>query len=194
VIVESDRATLRARKVILVEGMSDVLAVRATADRAGRDLDAEGITVLSLDGGGGFDAQVKRLGPSGLGLELLGLCDLDHEARWARGLEDAGLGSQLDRAGLEALGFFVCDRDLEDEFIKTLGVAEIEKLIASQGESYTLGVFAQQPAHRGENRVDQLRRFFGTKGGRKARYAPLLVAATTPGGEPRPLREVVARA
>ncbi len=182
------------RKAILVEGMSDVLAVRALAGRLGRDLEAEGIRVFSLGGGGGFDEQVRRLGPAGLGLELLGLCDIDHERRWARSLEAAGLGSKLDREGLEALGFFICDRDLEDELIRTLGVERVERVIAAQGELASLHGLAQQPAHRGERREDQLRRFFGTRAGRKALYAPLLVAATTPGSEPRPLRALVARA
>lgn len=180
--------------MILVEGLSDSLAVQAMAERAGRDLAAEGIAMLSMEGGGGFDAHVKALGPEGLQRELLGLCDLDHEAHWARRLEAAGLGSRLDRAGMEALGFFVCDRDLEDEFIKTLGVSAVESVIAAQGESYALDVLARQPAHRNESRAAQLHRFFGTKSGRKARYAPLLVAATAPGAEPRPLRELLARA
>jgi len=185
---------MRARKAILVEGMSDVLAVRAMAARAGRDLDSEGIAVVALGGGGGLDAQVKLLGPAGRGLELLGLCDVDHEARWARSLEAAGLGVGLDRAAMEALGFFVCDRDLEDELIRTLGVARVESVIAAAGELGLLETLAQQPAHRNGNRHNQLRRFFGTKSGRKARYASLLVEATTPGEEPRPLREVLARA
>jgi hypothetical protein len=182
-----------ARTAILVEGHSDVLAVRAMAERAGRDLDAEGVVVLSLGGGGGFDAALRLLGPAGRGFELLGLCDVDHEAHWARRLEAAGLGSRLDRAGIEALGFYVCDRDLEDELIRTLGVDGVERVIADAGETFSLDVLARQPAHREDERHDTLRRFFGTKSGRKARYAPLLVAATTPGAELRPLREVMRR-
>jgi hypothetical protein len=182
-----------ARTAILVEGHSDALAVRAMADRHSRDLDAEGVAVLSLGGGGGFDASLRRLGPAGRGLELLGLCDVDHEVHWARRLEAAGLGSRLDRAGMEALGFYVCDRDLEDELIKTLGVEGVERVIAEQGETFSLDVLARQPAHREDDRRDTLRRFFGTRSGRKALYAPLLVAATTPGAEPRPLREVMRR-
>ena len=36
-----------------------------------------------------------------------------------RGLEQAGLGSNLGRADMEALGFYVCVADLEDELIRT---------------------------------------------------------------------------
>jgi hypothetical protein len=183
-----------ATKAILVEGVSDVLAVRAMAGRTGRDLDAEQVAVVPLGGGGGLEASVRLLGPAGLGLELLGLCDVDHEARWARRLEEAGFGSGLDRAAMEALGFFVCDRDLEDELIRTLGVSAVEAVIAAQGDSAAFQALTQQPAHRNGRREDQLRRWLGAGSGRKARYAPLLVEATSPGEEPRPLREVLARA
>ena len=183
-----------ATKAILVEGVSDVLAVRAMAGRAGRDLDAQQVAVVPLGGGGGLEASVRLLGPAGLGLELLGLCDVDHEARWARRLEEAGFGSGLDRAAMEALGFFVCDRDLEDELIRTLGVSAVEAVIAAQGDSAAFQALTQQPAHRDGRREDQLRRWLGAGSGRKARYAPLLVEATSPGEEPRPLREVLARA
>jgi hypothetical protein len=183
-----------ARKAILVEGVSDVLAIRAMAVRAGRDLGAERVAVVPLGGGGGLEASLRLLGPAGLGLELLGLCDVDHEARWARRLEDAGLGTGLDRAAMEALGFYVCDRDLEDELIRTLGVAVVEAVIAAQGDSAAFKSLTQQPAHRNGRREDQLRRWLGAGSGRKARYAPLLVEATRRGDEPRPLREVVARA
>jgi hypothetical protein len=182
-----------ARKVVLVEGISDVLAIRAMATRAGRNLDAEGVTLLSLEGGGGFEAYVKLLGPFGLGLELLGLCDADQEALWSRWLEAAGFGQNLDRSAMEALGFFVCDRDLEDEFIQTLGVGTVVQLIDNEGETPAFQAFINEPKHQNKSPEDQIRSFF-RKQGRKARYAPLLVDATAAGGEPHPLQEVLARA
>jgi hypothetical protein len=182
-----------ARKVILVEGISDVLAIRAMAIRAGRNLDAEGITLLSLEGGGGLDSYVKLLGPSGLGLELLGLCDADQEGQWAKWLEAAGLGHSLDRAKMEAIGFFVCDRDLEDELIRAVSVADVIQLIANEGEDAAFKAFIKAPAHSSKAPDDQIRSFFG-KSGRKARYAPLLVDATPSGSEPRSLQEVLSRA
>jgi hypothetical protein len=181
------------RKAILVEGVTDVLAVQALARRTGRDLEAEGVGVVSLGGGGGLQAELMRLGPTGLGLELLGLCDIDHETRWARRLEQAGLGSDLDREAMEALGFFVCDRDLEDELIRALGVEAAERVIAEEGDLHSFQTLTKQPYHRDGNRHDQLRRFFTSQSGRK-RYIPLLVEALPEGAEPRPLREVLARA
>jgi Overcoming lysogenization defect protein-like, TOPRIM domain len=180
-------------KAILVEGITDAAAVRTMARRAGRDLDAHGVAVVSLGGGGGLETHLRHLGPDGLGLELLGLCDVDHEARWARRLERAGLGSDLDREAMEALGFFVCDRDLEDELIKALGVDAVESLIAEQGDLHAFQTLTKQPYHRDGNRLDQLRRFLTSQSGRK-RYIPLLVESLEPGAEPRPLRELLARA
>lgn len=181
------------RKAILVEGLSDVLAVEAMALRLGRDLEGEGVAVVSLGGGGGLQAELVRLGPTGLGVELLGVCDVDHEQRWARRLERAGLGHDLDREAMEALGFFVCDRDLEDELIRALGVEAAERVIAGQGDLHALETLRKQPYHRDGSRHDQLRRFFTSQSSRK-RYIPLLVEALEPGKEPRPLREVLSRA
>ena len=180
-------------KAILVEGITDAAAVRTMASRAGGDLDAERVAVVSMGGGGGLETYLRRLGPDGLGLELLGLCDVDHEARWARRLERAGLGSELDREAMEALGFFVCDRDLEDELIKALGVDAVESLIAEQGDLHAFETLTKQPYHRDGNRLDQLRRFLTSQSGRK-HYIPLLVESLELGAEPRPLRELLARA
>ncbi len=179
------------RTAILVEGLTDVLAVEALARRSERDLESEGVAVVSLGGGGGLAAQLALLRPTGV--ELLGLCDVDHERRWARRLERAGLGSDLDREAMEALGFFVCDRDLEDELIRALGVEAVERVIAEQGDLHSFQTLTKQPSHRDGSRHDQLRRFFTSQSGRK-RYIPLLVEALEPGKEPRPLREVLARA
>jgi hypothetical protein len=182
------------RTVILVEGESDALAVEAYARRIGRDLADEGVDVLALGGGGAFGAQIRELGPAGRDLTLLGLCDADHERRWARWLEAASLGRDLDRAAMETLGFFVCDADLEDELVRGIGVPQVLELVGAVGEGPAYRTLARQPAQRGKTDAQLLRRFFGTKAGRKARYAPLLVEALPVGADPRPLVELLARA
>lgn len=182
------------RAVILVEGLSDCRALETLARRRGRDLPSEGVRVVPMGGATNVGRFLERFGPHGLDLRLAGLCDAAEQRHFLRALERAGLGRGLTRRDMEDLGFHVCDRDLEDELIRTLGVAAVEELIAAQGEAHALRTFTKQPAQRDVARADQLRRFLGTKAGRKARYAPLLVEATIPGGEPRPLREVLARA
>jgi hypothetical protein len=112
-----------ARGVVLVEGISDKLALEALARRLGRDLDAEGVSVLPIGGAQAIGDALDRLGPGGLGVKLAGLCDAAEERHFQRALERAGFGSNLGRADLEALGFYVCDADLEDELVRSLGAA-----------------------------------------------------------------------
>jgi hypothetical protein len=53
---------------------------------------------------------------------LAGLCDAAEEGYFRRALARAGVGSPLSRADMEALGFYVCGADLEEELIRALGV------------------------------------------------------------------------
>jgi hypothetical protein len=78
---------------------------------------------------------------------------------------------------LEALGFFACDADLEDELIRALGASAVERMLDEQGELDSFRVFQSQPAQRGRSIEAHLRRFIGTRAGRKIRYGTLLVAS-----------------
>ena len=89
-------------------------------------------------------------------------------------------------------GFFVCVTDLEDELIRSLGVAATEQLIHAQGELGSFRTFAKQPAQRDRPREQQLRRFLGTRSGRKIRYGHVLAAALDLTRVPRPLAGVLA--
>jgi hypothetical protein len=176
--------------VVLVEGMSDQAAVQTLAARYGRDLPGEGVFVVPMGGATNIGHFLARFGPAGFGVRLAGLCDAGEEHSFQRGLEQAGLGAGLDRAGpagLAALGFFVCVADLEDELIRSLGAARVEKLIEAEGELGPFRTFTRQPAHRGEPREQQLRRFMGTRSGRKIRYGHLLAAALDLSRVPAPL-------
>ena len=135
---------------------------------------------------------LELFGPRGLDLSLAGLCDAREEADFRRGLERTGLGSNLRRADMEALGFYVCVADLEDELIRCLGAAAVEQVVGAQGELGSFRTFQQQPAWRGRSSQEQLRRFIGTHSGRKVRYARLLVDALDVRRVPRPLDRVLA--
>ena len=179
--------------VVLVEGVSDQLALEALAKRRGRNLDAEGITIVPMGGAMNIRSFLDRFGPQGFDVRLAGLCDAGEEGDFRRGLEGAGLGSDLTRADMERLGFFVCDADLEDELIRSLGVATVERVIDAQGDLASFRTFQKQPAWRGRSPEEQLRRFFGTHSGRKIRSAALLVDALDLTQVPRPLDRVLAR-
>jgi hypothetical protein len=181
----------RAQKVVLVEGMSDKLAVRALAERRGRDLDAEGVAILAMGGSKNIRRFLEVFGPEGIGLGVAGLCDAGEERDFQRGLEHAGCGSNLTRSELDALGFHVCVADLEDELIRALGADAVERVVADQGELVALRTFQRQPQWAGRSREEQLRRFLGTHGGRKVQCAPLLVHALDLDRVPAPLHRLL---
>ena len=180
-----------ATAVVLVEGISDQLAVEALAERRARDLDAEGISVVPIGGAKNIASFLEWYGPAGFDIRLAGLCDAAEEGDFRRGLERAGFGSNLTRADMESLGFYVCVADLEDELIRSLGAPSVERIIEAQGELGSFRTLQKQPAQQGRTIEEQLRRFMGTKGGRKARYAPLLVHALDLTRVPRPLDRVL---
>jgi len=180
-----------SRAVILVEGMSDQNAMRTLAQRLGRDLDTEGVSVLPMGGATTIGHFLILLGPQGRNVELAGLCDQGEESDFRYALERVGLGSDLDRDGMEQLGFFVCVEDLEDELIRALGPVTVHRIIESEGEMATFRRFQAQPAQRGRPIDRQLRRFMGTRSGRKIRYGGLLAEALDLDRVPRPLAGVL---
>jgi hypothetical protein len=186
------RVGVDAATVVLVEGISDQVALRAIAERRGRDLDAEGIAIVAMGGARSIRRFLELFGPRGLDVGLAGLCDAREEDEFRRGLEQAGFGSNLSRGDMESLGFYVCVADLEDELIRCLGAAAVEQVVDAQGELASFRTFQRQPAWRGRSTQEQLRRFIGTHSGRKVRYARLLVDALDLASVPRPLDRVLA--
>ena len=179
---------------ILVEGWSDQAALEALAHRRGLNLADERIVILPIGGATNIGSFLDALGPPGLGVRLAGLVDANEEQYLWRGLERVGLGTNLSRAGAEALGFFVCDADLEDELIRALGAPAVERLLAVQGELESFRRFQDQPAQRAREGHAQLRRFMGTHSGRKLQYARALVEALDLDDVPRPLAQLLAGA
>ena len=180
------------RAVVLVEGTSDQVALETLAERRGRDLEAEQVAIVPIGGAQAIGGSLERFGPQGLDVRLAGLCDAGEERDFRRGLERAGLGSDLTRAEMEALGFYVCDVDLEDELIRALGAEAVEQIADAQGDLGAFRTLQKQPAWRGRPREEQLRRWMGSGGRRKIRYARLLVEALDLTEVPRPLNLVLA--
>jgi hypothetical protein len=181
----------RPRGIVLVEGLSDQRALEALAGRRGRDLEAERITVMPIGGAQAIDRVLLRFQAGRSDVRLAGLCDAGEEPRFRRALERAGLGSGLSRARMERLGFYVCDADLEDELIRALGPALVERVVDAQGELGSFRTLQKQAPWRGRPPEEQLRRFMGSGGSRKIRYAQLLVEALDPARVPRPLDRVL---
>lgn len=179
-----------ARSVILVEGPSDQHALEALAERRGRNLDAEGVSIVPIGGANTIKSYLQLFGPQGFDLPLAGLVDEAEEDVYARGLQAAGLGNGIDRAGMEQLGFFVCCVDLEDELLRALGDQQAEQLIDERGDRAAFETFQQQPQHQASSLGEQLRAFIRK---RKIEYAALLVDRLDLANVPRVLDEVLAR-
>ena len=180
------------RAVVLVEGVSDQLALAALAARRGRDLNAEGVSIVPMGGATNIARFLRIYGPPGLNVRLAGLCDVGEAGAFQRGLERVGLGSNLGRDEMERLGFYLCVADLEDELIRALGAAAVEKVIEAQGELESFRTFQRQPAWRGRAIDEQFRRFFSSQSSRKVPTGALLVDALDLSQVPRPLDAVLA--
>jgi Overcoming lysogenization defect protein-like, TOPRIM domain len=165
--------------MILVEGESDRLALEALARRRGRDLEAEGVSIHAIGGAHAIRREVERLHRRA---RLAGLCDLQEEGHFRKAFDAVGLARCV----------FVCERDLEDELIRALGVDTVEDVLAARHELGLFRSFQQQPAWRGRRPQEQLHRFFGTYSGRKIEIGAMLVDALDLDRVPPPLDGVLA--
>jgi hypothetical protein len=173
------RATARAlarlddaAAVVVVEGISDQIALETAAAIRGRDLEAERVVVMPIGGAHAIGRFVAGLGP----VRLAGLCDL----------AEAGLF----RRALGTHPFWVCVDDLEDELIRAVGPVRVEALFDAHGDLGPFRSMRNQPAWRGREPAAQMRRFLGSGSRRKLRYARLLTeAAAELDALPRPLDE-----
>ena len=178
--------------LLLVEGISDKIAVETLAEQRGVYLDEGRVAVVAIGGAQAIGRVLERA-RTDTNLRVGGLCDAGEEHEFRLALERAGLGANLTRSQMEGLGFYVCVEDLEDELIRALGPQRVEQIVDEQGELRSFRTLQKQPAWRGRPREEQLHRFMGSGGRRKTRYARLLVQALDPHQVPRPLDRVVAR-
>ena len=179
------------RTVVLVEGTSDRAAIETLAAVRDVDLAAAGVEVVAM--GGATSIRHFLAQHAGNDVRLAGLCDAAEEGWFRRGLEHAGYGRPRDRCELEALGFFVCDADLEQELIRAVGADAVQAVAEREGDLNAFRTLQRQPEWRGRPVEEQLRRWMGSGGRRKIRYARLLVEALELDRVPRPLNEVLAR-
>lgn len=159
--------------VILVEGITDRIALEAAARRLGRNLPAEGVEIVPI---GGAQA-VRRVAAAYSGVRLVGMCDAGEERYFRNALGEA---------------VFVCTADIEDELIRALGPHRVEAVLAAQDDLETFRNFQNQPYWRGRPVDSQLRRWLQASDNRGKRYPPLLIDALDPAEIPPPLAGVLA--
>jgi len=174
--------TEQPRAVVLVEGTSDQVAVETLAERRDVSLVSERVEIVPIGGAHAIARFLAHFRP--LGVPLAGLYDAAEEHEFARALGE----------DLQARGFFACDPDLEGELIRALGADAVEAVAEANGELNAFRTLQKQPAWREQPVEEQLRRFMGSGGSRKIRYARLLVEALDPDAVPAPLDRVLNRA
>ena len=190
-----ERLTTEAReatKVVLVEGLSDQMAVEIVAERDGRALRADGTFVVPTGGAMNFTRLLRVFGPYGRDVRLLGLYDAPVEERIRRSLASAGIGRDDPQAPLGSLGFYACVDDLEEEMIRALGPRRVEEIVAAEGELRSLRRLQAMPFHRQRSLDDQLHRFIGSRSGRKYQYARAMALALDLPDLPAPLADLLA--
>lgn len=180
-----------ARAIVLVEGLSDLIALQTLAVRRGRDLDSDGVLILPIGGAQAIVRHLLQLGPQGANLRLAGLCDAAEQDIFRRGLTLASMGSPQTRADMERLGFFVCVDDLESELIRAIGPTRVEAIFDAQGDLGSFRTLQKQPAWHARKVEAQMRRFLGSGARRKLRYARLLVGSLDLDRVPHPLDAVL---
>ena len=177
-----------ARCVVLVEGRSDVAALRVLGRRLG--LGSPSIEVVSMEGVTNVGHHLAAIAADPDGAAVVGLCDAP-EVRFVVGALRRRGHDVASRDDLAVHGFHVCDDDLEDELIRAVGVDEVVDVVATLGELPRLDTFRRQPAQRARSLHDQLHRFAGTTSGRKARFAAALAEQVVLDRVPAPLRNVL---
>jgi len=183
----------KAVAVVLVEGVSDQIALETAAVSCGRDLGAEGTVIMPIGGAHAIGRFLTRLDPQRTRRRIAGLCDLREEEIFRRGLVAANIGSPSTRTDMERLGFYVCVSDLEDELIRAVGTEAIEALFDAHDDLRSFRSFQSQPAWRGRDPAVQLYRFVRSSSVRNLRYAQFLVEAAAHRDRlPRPLTELLA--
>lgn len=176
------------RLLVLVEGESDAAAVRALTRVIGVDL-GDKVLLQSADGVTNYSRVLSGLVQSHPTAAVCGLYDVADERHVRRALSVVGAWTPQSDS-LEALNFFACVLDLEDELIRALGPESVERVIEAEGELPSLRRFQAMPQHRGTPVHQQLRRFLGTRATRKIRSARRLVEGLSVEHLPPPLRKL----
>jgi hypothetical protein len=157
------------RTIVLVEGVTDELALTLAARRSGRDLKAEGVSVVLINGAHAISRFLRQLAAEEPGAKLAGLYDEGEEEVIRAALERAGYGPNLDRSQLEGVGFFACIADLEDELIRAASETDLSRLVELEGDAQPWRTFRNQHAWHGRPVDQQFRRFIRSLSERNSR-------------------------
>jgi len=171
---------------VLLEGASDVAAVRVVARRSGLDLDALGVHLADMHGATNIRRHLLAAVESADRPRVVGMCDAPEAPFFVRALRRVGAEVE-GPADLPRWGFQVCHRDLEDELIRDLGEPATRTVLESLGLTQRFAMLTQQPAWQSGSFHEQVHRFAGAASGRKELMAAALAEALDVSALPAPL-------
>lgn len=158
--------------IVLVEGNSDRVALEVFARHLGMDVPP----IMAIGGAHAASrvaANIRVITPQ---QHIVGLVDAGEQLAFLRAIDQV----------------FICNRDLEDELIRALGIEATLNVIDKQHELGSFEKLQKQPAQRDRDVANQIRRFLHGRSGNKARYAALFAEAIAPDRIPLPIRDVLA--
>ena len=172
-----------ARRIILVEGMTDQIAVERVASRRGVDLAGRDVVVAPMGGAHAvatfLEAIDERPRPPDV---VVGLCD-EREAHVLR--------SAFARSRWRAGDTHVCRPDLEAELIRALTPTRFLELIEREGALGSFRTLQRQGVWRDRPIEEQLHRFLRAGARRGHVYVGAMVDALADDEIPAPLDAVV---
>lgn len=176
--------------LVLLEGPSDVAAVStllaARADKGGRTA----YELVDLGGVTNVGAHLRRVVEWDPVPPVIGLCDAGEARVVLRALQRVGR-TLTEPEELADEGFFVCDRDLEDELIRALGAQRCLQVLDQEGLGARFAAFSRQPDWVDRPLMDRLHRFCGIASGRKILLAGAMAGALRPREVPAPLADLI---
>jgi hypothetical protein len=172
---------------VLLEGPSDVAAVRAVAERRELHLDASAVRLVDMGGATNVRRHLHDAFTAAVSPRVLGMCDIKEAGFFVRALRDLGCAVSSGEA-LPHWGFQLCDRDLEDELLRALGPRRVRDVLDDLRLADRFATFTQQPAWAARDFHEQARRFAGVASGRKELMAQALALALPTDSLPLPLR------
>jgi hypothetical protein len=183
--------TVGAPALVLLEGPSDVAALEAVLERHEPMVPRTAYRLVDMGGVTNTATHLRAVALAQPPLPVLGLCDAGEAWVVVRALQQQGR-AVAGEGDLAAHGFFVCRRDLEEELIRALGVAECLRLLEGMGLGHRFRSFSSQRAWAERAVEERLHRFAGVASGRKIRLAREMAAALPPGRVPPPIAGLVA--
>ena len=179
-----------ASHIVLVEGITDQIAIETLAARCGIDLDHDGFVVAPMGGAHAIDTFLEAIDRCDRpAVSVGGLCDRREASVFRAALLRSGSGPATTDAEMERLGFFVCEADLEAELIRAVGGGRVEELLGEHGDLAAFRTLQKQAPWCDQPAEAQLHRFLRSKARRMHRYARVLVDAADTA--PRPLLGVL---